>query len=152
MEVIVLSEDSKNKIKEYKKFTLSFPILTTDLGLNIMTRMDIIIKNGQVNNFKEYVRYTLKLQKQNEYEMKNYFYQEYEKSLVSAVRNKKLNLYVSYDILSYLLIPEYISLESMRHIFQSYVFRNKKDFQPNYFLDIKKYWDKKKKALSAYKY
>jgi hypothetical protein len=133
MEVIVLSEDSKNKIKEYKKFTLSFPILTTDIGLNIMTRMDIIIKNGQVNNFKEYVQYTLKLQKQNEYEMKNYFYQEYEKSLVSTVRNKKLNLYVSYDILSYLLIPEYISLESMRHIFQSYVFRNKKDLDINYY-------------------
>jgi LmbE family N-acetylglucosaminyl deacetylase len=31
-------------------------------------------------------------------------------------------------------------------------FRNKKNFQPNYFLDIKKYWNKKKKALSAYKY
>jgi LmbE family N-acetylglucosaminyl deacetylase len=31
-------------------------------------------------------------------------------------------------------------------------FRNKKNFQPNYFLDIKKYWNKKKKALFAYKH
>jgi LmbE family N-acetylglucosaminyl deacetylase len=30
-------------------------------------------------------------------------------------------------------------------------FKKKKIFQPNYFLDIKKYWSKKKKALKAYK-
>ena len=30
-------------------------------------------------------------------------------------------------------------------------FKKNKIFQPNYFLDIKKYWNKKKKALKAYK-
>jgi LmbE family N-acetylglucosaminyl deacetylase len=30
-------------------------------------------------------------------------------------------------------------------------FKKNKNFQPNYFLDIKKYWNKKKKALRAYK-
>lgn len=30
-------------------------------------------------------------------------------------------------------------------------FKKNKIFQPNYFLDIKKYWNKKKKALQAYK-
>ena len=30
-------------------------------------------------------------------------------------------------------------------------FKKNKTFQPNYFLDIKKYWNKKKKALQAYK-
>ena len=133
MELVVLSLESKKKIDEYKKFSLLLPKLTNDFGINLMTRMNIIITNNQLLNFKEFVKYTKMMNEQNLYEMKNYFYQNYEKALVSTVRNKKLNICVCNKILLYLLVPEYISIQSMAHIFECYVFRTKKNLNIKYF-------------------
>ena len=134
MKPIELSEETKTKIEEYKRFTRLYDITTNYYSPeNMAERMYMIRRYGQVDNFREFVKYTIKLDKQNEYEMKNYFYQSYEMALVSAVGNKKLNLYVSRDILSYLVVPKLISLQSMMHIFECYVFRSKKDEDVYYY-------------------
>ena len=127
MELVSLSTESKKKIDEYKKFSLLLPKLTNDFGINLMTRMNIIIANNQLLNFKEFVKYTKMMNEQNLYEMKNYFYQHYETALVSSVRRKKLNICVCNKILLYLLVPEYISIQSMSHIFECYIFRTKRN-------------------------
>ena len=89
--------------------------------------MNIILNNNQVENFKEFVKYTKRINIQNEYEMKNYFYQHYIIALVSSVREKTLNICMCNKILLYLLVPEYISIKSMTHIFECYVFKTKKN-------------------------
>ena len=134
MKPIELSEETKTKIEEYKRFTRLYDITTNYYSPeNMAERMYMIRRYGQVDNFREFVKYTIKLDKQNEYEMKHYFYQSYQMALVSAVRNKKLNLYVSRDILSYLVVPKLISLQSMMHIFECYVFMSKKDEDVYYY-------------------
>ena len=124
MELIVLSDESKEKIKNYLEYVKKNRIIssTPNLVANMFMMMTNIINDNQSENFKEYARYIVKKEKQNEYEMKNYFYQSYINSLSIIVKLQKINKYISISILSYLLYPKIISFDDMLCIFDCKIY------------------------------
>ena len=124
MEPIVLSKEQEEKIKNYKEYVEKnrVKVSPNNLITGMFFIMTKIINDNQSENFKEYGRFVVKKEKQNEYEMKNYFYQSYVNSLARIVKLQKTNRPISVSILSYLLHPKIISFTDMVNIFDCKIY------------------------------
>ena len=124
MEPIVLSKEQEEKIKNYKEYVEKnrVKVSPNNLITGMFFIMSKIINDNQSENFKEYSRFVVKKEKQNEYEMKNYFYQSYVNSLACIVKLQKTNRPISVSILSYLLHPKIISFADMVNIFDCKIY------------------------------